>query len=1048
MEPYQRLFDRDTADRIEALLRGLPQWGEPSARRTFVERALWNHPDVVDRLRLEGSADQAAGALVVALGRELPADEAGETPLCALFDALRRTGVLSAPALDALTGQLGCEQRRDDRPRWHGEPYPGLPAFQRHQAPIFFGREPETQALLDLIGGAPHERMLVVIGASGSGKSSLVRAGLWAKLADGTAATDQRRALAGSEDWLIADMLPTRPEPFYALVSGLTQSAGASHIDPSKESKALRAAADDPARFRLLLDGLMASRPAQAWCLLILDQMEELFTPACASDVEPFLRLLQTTTTSIERFRVIATVRSDFYPRLEQDPWLQPLLNRAGGHYSVGQPGALALERMIRLPVAALRLDRPMAIEPALTERLIGDCLAAPGRLALLAFALRDLYRAAAAVAGTGEPCMTLARYEQGGGLEGILKRRANGALRAFLGQDTADGDVDPVLDDTTAELIRRVFSRLVTVHPDGTPTRRRRPLSDWNGDTEALALIGAFEGPDARLLVGGSSNSRSQPVQGCDSGKAEDGERARGDAEAWIEVAHEALFRAWPLLAGWIGDCKEALIRADACRRDAERWRRRGYDDVLLPKPVLIDDLHRLLAKAGLWDDLIGEPLPARFLARDDADELARLCTLAWDDARAGPSADRISDPATALPLLRTLTNEGRRRETLQGLGEWLAGQDPRLAHWLRAGLDRVLALLAEPDQLPWFRRRPAIGDLLAVLGDDRPGVGLSLDGLPAIAWQQVPRGTVTRGNGDTRTVGPFRIGRYPITNAQWQTFVQADDYDSDAWWCDGIAAPDQDNRPDSRFPQPNRPRTNVAWLEALPFCRWLTARLQAAGELEDNAQVRLPTEDEWLLAAGGSDGRDYPWGGPWEPGIANCDESQGERHGLNLAQTTAVGLYPRGASPFGLFDCAGNVWEWCLNKYQAPDDTSVDTESQRALRGGGWNNPPSSARVSVRNRNDPNSTSISTSPSAGASVPPRSETGWCITRCVTSSSRTSRPVSSPRASRTGLVRGATVRSMPLSAWRGASATCCGWTSSSTSHRSITPSCWRRSAR
>ncbi|WP_462320518.1 transglycosylase domain-containing protein, partial [Halochromatium sp.] len=164
------------------------------------------------------------------------------------------------------------------------------------------------------------------------------------RLAVGKAATN-RPALEGSEDWLIAAMLPTRPAPFDALVSSLVHAAGADHIDPGAESKRLRVAPEDSALFASLLERLLASRPPEAQSLLILDQMEELFTPACAGEVAPFRRLLQTATTKIPRFRVIATVRSDFYPRLERDPWLQPLLNRAAGHYSVGQPGALALER-------------------------------------------------------------------------------------------------------------------------------------------------------------------------------------------------------------------------------------------------------------------------------------------------------------------------------------------------------------------------------------------------------------------------------------------------------------------------------------------------------------------------------------------------------------------------------------------------------------------------------------------------------------------------------------------------------------------------------
>ncbi|KFB69575.1 SUMF1/EgtB/PvdO family nonheme iron enzyme [Candidatus Accumulibacter vicinus] len=262
----------------------------------------------------------------------------------------------------------------------------------------------------------------------------------------------------------------------------------------------------------------------------------------------------------------------------------------------------------------------------------------------------------------------------------------------------------------------------------------------------------------------------------------------------------------------------------------------------------------------------------------------------------------------------------------------------------------DEASELLAELEisQTP-PPRRLAIGDRLAEIGDPRRGVGLDAHGLPEIDWVDIPGGEFVYQAGKKRTLPTFRIARYPVTNVQYQTFVDAGGYRAERWWRD-LRRPQPEP---SHWPQGNRPRTDVDWYEAVAFTRWLSAQLRY--------EVRLPTEEEWERAARGHDGRQYPWGAEYESGRANIDETDrfgfGEKVGeWFLEQTTAVGVYPHGASAEGVLDLSGNVWEWCLNQYDEPKRIQPDMSGQaRLLRGGSWLSLTAAARASRRLRDDP---------------------------------------------------------------------------------------------
>ena len=224
---------------------------------------------------------------------------------------------------------------------------------------------------------------------------------------------------------------------------------------------------------------------------------------------------------------------------------------------------------------------------------------------------------------------------------------------------------------------------------------------------------------------------------------------------------------------------------------------------------------------------------------------------------------------------------------------------------------------------------------------------------------------------------LGTFWIARYPVTHAQYHAFLEAKDgFANPEWWHD-LTAPEEDRkRPgEQRFPYWNHPAECVSWYDAIAFCRWLTAKAKTQVEVKAEGwekllpselargqgwKITLPTEWQWEKAARGHDGREFPWGKEYVSGNANIDETYGSsKVGLHyLQKTSAVGMYPYEKpeeSPYGVADLSGNVWEWCLNEYEQPNNTSEGGSETRVLRGGSWYEHVGVAAASFRDRDDP---------------------------------------------------------------------------------------------
>lgn len=194
-----------------------------------------------------------------------------------------------------------------------------------------------------------------------------------------------------------------------------------------------------------------------------------------------------------------------------------------------------------------------------------------------------------------------------------------------------------------------------------------------------------------------------------------------------------------------------------------------------------------------------------------------------------------------------------------------------------------------------------------------------------------------------------PFAIAQVPVTNALYAAFVSATGTPPPlCWW--GTTPPTD---------RLDHPVVDVSWNEALAFCRWLAQQgvvfydphgrpIAAAGP------PRLPSEAEWEHAARGWDGRTFPWGETFDPQYANTRES-------GRGATSPVGAYPQGASPYGVLDMAGNVWEWTASldapyPYRPDDGREAPTGmGRRIMRGGCYANPQGYARCSCRFRLPP---------------------------------------------------------------------------------------------
>jgi WD40 repeat protein len=426
-------------------------------------------------------------------------------------------------------------------------PYPGLAAFEADHAQWFFGREQLTaEVLTKLAGRLANGGPLAVVAPSGTGKSSLLRAGLVPALARG------ELHAPGSGRWPRIVLTPG-PLPSLALAAQVAPLLG---VDRAIVEYSL---VHEPGEcvdiFRAVLDAQAAGQDAAgARVVLVVDQFEEVFT-LCedAAERDAFIELLHLLTTDAAGAEpaclVVLGLRADFYGQCAAFPQLRDALERE--QVFVGPMSAAELRAAIERPALAVGME----LEPGLTELLLRDIGAGKdgdsktayeaGRLPLIAHALRVTWEHRAG------RVLTVGGYTDTGGIGHAI---ANTAERTYAGLSQATKQATPSL-----------FLRLVKLGDETQDTRRSvskaELLSHTPASTDAEAALQAFT--QARLLAVSKDS---------------------------VQISHEALLRAWPRLQQWIDSDRVGNLLGQQLEHDATTWERSGHDNSALLRGSRLD--------------------------------------------------------------------------------------------------------------------------------------------------------------------------------------------------------------------------------------------------------------------------------------------------------------------------------------------------------------------------------------------------------------------------------------------------------------------------
>jgi WD40 repeat protein/serine/threonine protein kinase len=524
----------------------------PDAVNTVIQRATAKqpadrYPDVltlVQELKQALARDPAVTARLSGSSvSPTPLADGGRTSGQAQRRSKYETGILYLPTQPTETVEAAIEN-----------PYKGLRAFQEADAADFFGRQTLTQQLLArLQEQGPFQRFLAVVGPSGSGKSSVVRAGLVPALRQG--------ALPGSEHWFVVELFPSA-QPVEQLAQALLRIA----VEPP--NNLVEPLTLDAHGLLRVVDQVVPGGD-ETEVVLLIDQFEELFTLVEEEAVRThFLdSLIAAVTDPYSRIRVIVTLRADFYDRPLLYGGLSALM-RARTEVVVPL-GVEELRQAIVNPAARAGLR----VDGELVEAIVSDVGEQPGGLPLLQYALTEVF------ARRSGATLTLTPYVESGGVLGALGRRAEEIYQGLSAEQQ--------------EAARQLFLRLITLGEGVEDTRRRVRRTE-------LAFITASEQHErAHATAGDDSAPTFARKAALDEviGQYSQYRLLTGDFDPQtrvptIEVAHEALIRTWTRLRQWLDASRDDLRLQRRMTLAAAEWASSGQDASFLASGARLEQL------------------------------------------------------------------------------------------------------------------------------------------------------------------------------------------------------------------------------------------------------------------------------------------------------------------------------------------------------------------------------------------------------------------------------------------------------------------------
>ncbi len=441
--------------------------------------------------------------------------------------------------MDKHLPKLSEEEMTHAREWYSGNPFQGLKAFRFEHANVFCGRDDAIAEAVEKLKqkATMHQPFLLIVGMSGSGKSSLARAGILPALYDPVFFPDRGEILRG-----VMRPADIEGDPFRALVSALAAHSAHELVPPDQVNAMSAQAFNHPEAFTEYLISALASQPEPVTFVLLIDQLEELYT---SEGIRPdqrrkFAALITALVEDVGIF-VIGTLRSDCYHHLSATPEFLRL-KQHGGQHDLSPPELFNIRQMITIPARAahLHFEEGRKGQPPLDEVIATRAAQSPESLPLLEFTLTQLYDMR-----TPSGMLTFEHYNSLGGIEGAIASHAESVFKG--------------LDKAVRKRFAHVFNQLTSCDENGRYLRKWAVRAHLASDNNARVLVDAFI--DARLLV-----SERNP-----------------DGVEVVTIAHESLYIHWPRLVSWLDTNRALLNIRNQMSDQVRRWEDARHDPALL---------------------------------------------------------------------------------------------------------------------------------------------------------------------------------------------------------------------------------------------------------------------------------------------------------------------------------------------------------------------------------------------------------------------------------------------------------------------------------